>query len=426
MEIARERRAGPKRIGELLVAANVIKPEVLLEALQVAKKSATPLGRVLMGIGELTERDLQTTIEIQSLLREGVISAEFGVRALNVAIKGCIPLEEAFTRLGWKAPQRESMPASELGELLLEAGAVTRENLAEAMTQSQENNLPLGRCLVLARAIPSSLLTSALTAQVLLRDGKITKDQAVSGMRAAAKKHQTIEVSLQEVGAFRPNNTNIRVGDLLMHAGLVTEGDKISAIEMGLVKQMPVGQVLVQAGTISEFMLQQALKLQEMVAKGNMTGTQAADVLKSASARNCVIETIIAERSTKEDEIARANAVVDILQSAGALTPQDVTKAEGVSKQLNVSLGEVLLSTGVIDKKLLQAAVQAQGFVDDDILSLSHATAVLHYVQKTGVEFSAALKEVAYTPTAETPDPALQQQSGWLGKLWSKVKKPGE
>src|SRR5580700_6000765 len=113
MEIVKDRRAGPKRIGELLVAANVIKPEVLLEALQIAKKSGTPLGRVLMSIGELTERDLQTAIEIQSLLREGVISAEFGIRALNVAIKGCLPIEEAFNRLGWKAPQRESMPSGE-------------------------------------------------------------------------------------------------------------------------------------------------------------------------------------------------------------------------------------------------------------------------------------------------------------------------
>ncbi|MFN8552140.1 MAG: hypothetical protein U0103_11670 [Candidatus Obscuribacterales bacterium] len=73
MEIAGTTEAGPKRIGELLVAANVIKPEVLLEALQVAKKSATPLGRVLMGIGEVDRtRFTNPAIEIQSLLREGV------------------------------------------------------------------------------------------------------------------------------------------------------------------------------------------------------------------------------------------------------------------------------------------------------------------------------------------------------------------
>lgn len=424
MEIARERRAGPKRIGELLVAANVIKPEVLLEALQVAKKSATPLGRVLMGIGELTERDVQTAIEVQSLLREGVISAEFGIRALNVAIKGCIPLEEAFSRLGWKAPQRESMPGSELGELLLEAGVVTRDKLEEAMTQSTENNLPLGRCLVLARALASSLLASALTAQVLLRDGKITKDQAINGLKAAARKHQTIEVSLQEVGAYRPSQVNIRVGDLLTSAGLVTEGDKISAIEMGLVNQQPVGQVLVQAGMITDTILEESLKLQEMVAKGNLSGVQAAEILRQANTRNISVEKILAERSTKDDEISRANSVINILQQAGALTAQDMAKADGVSRQLNVSLGEVLLSTGIIDKKLLQAAVQAQGFVDDGILGIGHATAVLHYCQKTGVDFPAALKEVAYKQPDDAADTKSQQQSGWLGKLWGKSKKP--
>jgi hypothetical protein len=424
MEIARERRAGPKRIGELLVAANVIKPEVLLEALQVAKKSTTPLGRVLMGIGELTERDLQTAIEVQSLIRENVISAEFGIRALNVAIKSCIPLEDAFSRLGWKAPQRETMPGSELGELLLEAGIVSSKILDEAMLQSQDNNLPLGRCLVLARALASSLLASALTAQVLLRDGKITREQAINGLRAAARKHQTIEVSLQEVGAYRPSEARIRVGDLLTSAGLVTEGDKISAIEIGLVREQPVGQVLVQSGMISDAILQESLKLQQMVSAGNLSGVQAAEILRQANSRNVPVETIIAERSGKEDEIARANEVVEILQRAGILTQTDLQKAEGVSRQLNVSAGEVLLSTGVIDKKLLQAAIQAQSFVNDDILAVGHAMAVLRYCHKTGVPFADGIKEVAYSAPADNGDPSKGQAgSGWLGKLWNKKKK---
>jgi len=427
MEIARERRAGPgpKRIGELLVAANVIKPEVLLEALQIAKKSSTPLGRVLMSIGELTERDVETAIEVQALLREGVISSEFGIRALNVAIKGCVPLEDAFKRLGWKPPEREEMPGNELGELLMDAGIVDRKSLEEAMLRSRENNLPLGRCLVLARSIPSNLLASALTAQVLIRDGKITREQALNGLRSTARKSQSIEASLSESGALRQNTIGIKVGDLLTSAGLVTEGDKVSAIEVGLVSQKPIGQVLVQSGMISNAVLEESLKLQDLVATGQLSGMQAAEILRMASQRGVTIEVVISERNSKEDEIARINGVIDLLQKATVLSADDMQRAQGVSEQLNISLGEVLLTMGMVDKRILQAAVSGRSLLDDSILEEGQVVAVLRYCHKTGVEFPDALREVSWTPPAEPTDSVeqVQRQNSWFGKLWSKVKK---
>jgi hypothetical protein len=418
MEIGlKEKRSGPgpKRIGELLVAANVIKPEVLLESLQVAKKSKTPLGRVLMSIGELTERDVETAIEIQSLIREGVISTEFGVRALNVAVKACVSADEAFKRLGWKPPEREALPGTELGELLLDAGAVDRRALEESLWQSKENNLPLGRCLVLSRAVPSNLLVSALTAQVLLRDGKITREQAINGLRASSRKQQPLESTLSESGAYNPPSKSIRFGDLLTQAGIVTEGDKMSAIEIGLVKRIPIGQVLVQAGTISNQILNESLKLQEMVANGQLTGGQAADVLKSASARGVTVEEVIADRSTKEDEIQRANEVVNLLRESGIVAREDMEKAEGLAGQLHLTLGEVLLTTGILDKKMLQAAVQGKSLVEDGILDMQQVKACLHYSHKTGLDFADALREVSWAPqpgTIEAPD------QGWLGKLF--------
>lgn len=423
MEITKDRRAGPKRIGELLVAANIVKPEVLLEALQVAKKSNTPLGRVLMSIGELNEQSLANAIEVQQLLREGVISAEFGIRALNVSIKGNMPLEESFRRLGWRPPERETMPSNELGDLLLEAGVVGRERLEEAVRQSQENNLPLGRCLVLARALSSSLLASALTAQVMVRDGKITKEQAVSGLKAAFRKAQSLEQSLQEVGAYRPVQDNIKVGDLLSSAGIVTEGDKISAIELGLVQEQPVGQVLIQTGMITDSVLQESLKLQQMVARGEISGIQAAEVLRQAHSKGLSVEGVLAERASKQEQIEKANNVIELLQQSGILNGENMAKAHGVSKQLNVSIGEVLLSTGILDQKMLQAAVQSQELVKDGILQTDQVTKVLQYCHKTGVDFHEALKDVAWdAPTDPSTPQSSQQKLSWLSKLWGSKK----
>ncbi len=420
MEITKDRRAGPKRIGELLVSASVVKPEVLLEALQVAKKSSTPLGRVLMTIGELTERDLETAIEVQSLLRDNVISAEFGVRALNLAVKNCVSLEEAFKELGWKAPTREVMVGNELGELLLEAGVVSRADLDSALRQSRENKLPLGRCLVLARTLTSALLASALTAQVLLRDGKITRKQALDGLKAAQKKHQTLESSLEEVGVFKANPTNVRVGELLTAAGLVTEGDKISAVEVGLMEQKPIGQVLLQSGMITNQQLQDSLRLQEKVSAGNLTGAQASEVLKQANARRVPIDIVLSERNTKDDEIARANEVIEIVTTAGLISKEDYAKSESVSKATNISLGEVMLNNGTISRPLLRNSVQAVDLIRSKMLTVEQAAAALRYSNKTNVDFADAIKEVAFLPAQPLEDKGDNSSGSWLNKLWGK------
>ena len=420
MEITKDRRAGPKRIGELLVSANIVRPEVLLEALQVAKKSSTPLGRVLMTIGELTERDLETAIEVQALLRDNVISAEFGVRALNLAVKNCVSLENAFRELGWKAPTGELLVGNELGELLLEAGVVSRADLDAALRQSRENKLPLGRCLVLARTITSALLASALTAQVLLRDGKITRKQALDALKAAARKHQTIESSLEEVGVFKANPTNVRVGELLTAAGLVTEGDKISAVEVGLTEGKPIGQVLLQAGTITNQQLQDALRLQEKVSAGNLTGAQASDVLKQATLRRVPIDVVLGERNTKDDEIARANEVIEILGNAGLISAEDYAKSESVSKATNISLGEVMLNNGTIGRPLLRNAVQANDLMRTNMLKMEEAAAALRYATKTGTDFADALKEVAFLPSVPAVDDDSKEAASWINKLWGK------
>ncbi|MCA9805689.1 MAG: hypothetical protein KC777_27145 [Cyanobacteria bacterium HKST-UBA02] len=428
MEIARERRAGTKRIGELLVAAGVIRQEVLMEALQVAKKSSTPVGRVLMTIGELSERDLLAAIEVQSMLRENLISAEFGVRALNVCIKGHISLDDAFRRLGWAPPaeRNEVVASGELGKLLADSGIVSPGVVDQCMRQSEENNLPLGRCLVLARAITSNILASALTAQVLVRDGKITYDQAVAGLAASYRKHQTIEQSLSETGAYRVDQERIRVGELLSQAGLVTESDKVSAIERGLVENQPVGQVLVQQGMISPTALDESLKLQNLVNEGKINTLQAAEILRQANNRGVPVEVVMNEKSARQEEVGSINRIMWLIRQAEILNPEELARAESLGSQLGISLGEVIISKDLIEQRLIDSAMQGQKLVDSGIITDHHLVKVMKFVKRSGIEFAEALKNVSpdfEEVHVEEPGEDESDKKGFLGGLFGKFKK---
>ncbi len=434
MEIARERRAGPKRIGELLVAAGIIRQEVLMEALQVAKKSSTPVGRVLMTIGELSERDLLAAIEVQSMIRENLISAEFGVRVLNVCIKGRLSLDDSFRRLGYNPPEaRDIVPSGELGNLLHDAGLVSREILEQCMRQSEENNLPLGRCLVLARAITSHILANALTAQVLVRDGKVTYEQAVAGLAQAKLKHQSIEKSLSETGSFQMPETKLKVGELLSQAGLVSESDKVSAIEKGLVENQPVGQVLVQSGMISPSALDESLKLQKLVNDGDLNTMQAAEILRQANSRGVPVEVVMTEKTHKAEEIGAVNKVMHLIRRARFLDPEELSRAEKTASQLQISMGEVILSKDLVEKKLLDSAAQGMKLVEKGIISEQHLIKVLEACKRTGMGFSDALESVPPDFVLEeergstrdqAPAPSEEQdKKGFLGGLFGKFKK---
>ncbi|MBS1993225.1 MAG: hypothetical protein JSS83_22070 [Cyanobacteria bacterium SZAS LIN-3] len=414
------------------MAANVIRQEVLLEALKVSKNSQTPLGRVLMSIGELSERDLDAAITVQALIREGAITNEFGVKAINVCVKAKIPLDDAFHRLGWTPPEViGEHNAGELGELLVASGLVDRSILEQAIWQSKENNLPLGRCLVLNRALTSTLLQSALTAQVLIRDGKISLEQAVNSLKNVSKKQTSLEQSLFDTGAFRPvGRDNIKFGDLLTQAGIVTEGDKISAIEIGLAENQKIGEVLVQSGMIPAAVVDESLRLQEMVNDGQISGLQAADILRQAHSRGLTIDDIMQERSSRQEEVEKVNTVLELLMQSGVLTGDDFNRAQNLGRQLNVSIAEVILTKEMVSKKLIQAALQGQGLVVEGMLKQSQCATALKMCKSTGAEFHEVLKDLPpEVPTASTA-PAVDEAGdrgkkggGFLGNLWSKVNK---
>ncbi len=388
------------------MAANVIRQEVLLEALKVSKNSQTPLGRVLMSIGELSERDLEAAITVQQLIRQGAITNEFGIKAINVCVKAKIPLDTAFERLGWTPPEViGEHNAGELGELLVASGLLERTILEQAIWQSKENNLPLGRCLVLNRALTSTLLQSALTAQVLIRDGKITLDQAILSLKNVSKKQQSLEQSLFDTGAFRPvGRENIKFGDLLTQAGIVTEGDKISAIEIGLAENQKIGEVLVQSGMIPANVVDESLRLQEMVNEGKMSGLQAADILRQAHARGVTIESVMEERTSRQDEVEKVNMVLELLMQSGVLTGDDFNRAQNLGRQLNVSIAEVILTKEMVNKKLITAAIQGHGLVAEGMLQQHQCATAIKMCARTGLELHQVLKDLP-------PEPAPGQGS---------------
>jgi signal transduction histidine kinase len=265
-------------VGDLLVAAGLVAREDLLRFMPVARQTGLPIGRILVESSQVTESLVRAAVAAQSLIRDKQLHFQLAVSALTLAREKDMTFEAALKERGWHAEYYEI--TNKLGQLLLDAGCLTPDQLHEATEVSYAGGLPLGRVLVLRKIVPELVAYVALSVQVLLRENKIGREEALSSIYKAASMDSTVHDWLKEDGAFKGKGTAIRLGELLILAGIVSEIDLLSAVETSLTQKAMIGQILVKTEVLSEPVLQHALKLQKAVNSQLLNASEAARMLR--------------------------------------------------------------------------------------------------------------------------------------------------
>ncbi|PWT96365.1 MAG: hypothetical protein C5B53_09830 [Candidatus Melainabacteria bacterium] len=399
------------KLGELLIKAGLLKSNLLKKMVQMGNETALPIGRVLIMSKTISEDVLRAAVQAQAMIRDHLVDEVAAVEALRLSAAEGISLDDALERVLPGPSVKAVLPGSSisggprahtstarLGELLVAAELISKEDLEDALRTRDETGLPLGRILVLTRLLSEELLSAALTAQVLLRDSKITREQAVEGLRSARKRRVTIEVALADQGLFKPPvKQSIRLGDLLVLAELIMENDLMTALELSLVRQLPVGRIMQQTGLISQPVLESALQLQEMVASGSLNSLQAAQALRQVAIQRYSLPQALAELGTKEGEPKGSAKLGDILKAAGVVTEKDIKRAVELSTKNSALVGKMLVAAGTIDEQMLYAALRCQFLVRDGFLEIEQAVIALKRCQQTGKTLDEVIRELGWT-----------------------------
>jgi type IV pilus assembly protein PilB len=115
-----------KKLGEILIAQGLITNEQLVEALQVHKRTGVSLGTVLVNLGYITDDDLTSVLGAQTQL-----------------------------------DQRKR-----IGEVLIDQGLITEDQLQLGLEEQKKTRLQLGKCLVQLGYISDNKLVDVLSAQL--------------------------------------------------------------------------------------------------------------------------------------------------------------------------------------------------------------------------------------------------------------------
>ncbi len=169
------------RIGELLSASGVISSSDLTEAIQVSQRLQVPIGRVLIMSGCVSEEILRVSLDVQSLIRDELLTVDNGVDALCLVHNSGMPLESALEHLDC-LPHTGGTTAR-LGELLVDSNIVSTPQLQQALRTCNLTGMPLGGTLVLQGVLSASLLPTVLQVQERVRAKTISKEEAIEELK---------------------------------------------------------------------------------------------------------------------------------------------------------------------------------------------------------------------------------------------------
>jgi hypothetical protein len=393
-------------LGDLMVKSGVISQAQLDDAIKLAGNKHLQLGQMLIMAGNISPRDLQAAVDAQSMLRDKAVDQNLASRCLKIACKtGMSFIDVVRDQEG--GSKNESL-SNKLGELLLAANLIDREQFGKSMQRSLATGLPLGRILVLNGALSETLLNTALEIQVRIRDGMLTREEAIEALRGQAgevdsEEAQRQTVKLQTVMAAAPRKKGIRLGELMVLAGLLNETDVMSALELGLVNEQPIGQVLVFQGFLTEELLDIALELQRKVDQGDLQPVEAGQALAKISATGIDIIEAVQEFIQPGEEVYEQMTFDKMITLARVVTLEDIEAALEQCTQSAQILAKVLVMTNFITDATMHAILQCYSMMSNNFLSQDDAIIALDYcLHKSAdrnITFGEALQELGWSAT---------------------------
>lgn len=383
------------KLGELMIRAGVLTSQQLLEAIEYSKQTSMPVGKMFVMCGIVTENVLYSAVQLQSMVRDNQVDLENAIALLSMVYRQNLTLPQAMEQSGRNNQPKQ--PTFRLGEILCEAGFLGADELEKFLKDGQDSGLPLGRIILLYGSISKEMLSAALSAQVMVRDGKVSRDQAIKALKTTRRRRSDLETSLRELGFYNgPVRPHTLIGEMFIRSGLVEEADLLSALEFALENEVPIGRALIQKKVVTQPDLEIALKLQEMVINATLNDAQAVEILNKVSKRGFSPTSALTELALSTASLDDCKILWQLLTASGTVhqearpgvfTKEDVTMAE---------MGHNLLSAELIDEFTLNCACRCQFLMRSGFLDLQRAVVVLNHSRTRRISADDSLRELSW------------------------------
>jgi hypothetical protein len=152
----------------------------------------------------------------------------------------------------------------------------------------------------------------------------------------------------------------LKVGELLVKAGLLQPGDVVEAIQVSKRVQIPIGRVLIASGLVSEGFLQTVLQAQLLIRDGLVSAEQAIDAMNLVANLNIPLKEALQKLNLTPEYTADTVSLAEILLDSNIVTQEQLEAALATSSRSGVPLSAALVLQGVLSQSFFPSLVRAQ------------------------------------------------------------------
>ncbi len=399
------------KLGDMLIAADIISEQELQKAVQMANHSAQPLGRVLTDLKQVSAGTIDAAASLQVLVLEGSLNGATAIRALGRCHRQNVSVEESLRFIGWTAP--EPKVDSELGLLLLESELINQAMYDGLVRTANNQQITLGEQFVLQNVLSHSLINAALQSIVLISQDKITRKDAVLILKKVCADGASFWDALGAVGldSRTVRSGRLTLGEVLTQGGFISEAERIASVEKALAQKQMLGELLVQSGMITIRVLNSALEVQEIARTGALTETEAVEALKTSERSSVSVKEAIHSRISYAEQDLAAGAL-ELLIAAGILKQTDVAIGVGKGQQFGVDPLRGLVILGIIDRTVFEATKAIMPSISSGERSRDQAIMLLNYVDRSRCTIEEAIDSLNHPELAPKQEAAILAISG--------------
>jgi hypothetical protein len=213
------------------------------------------------------------------------------------------------------------------------------------------------------------------------------------------------------------HNANILLGELIFEAGLITEPTLEAALKIQefvreermspaqaceiLKKHHDLGASIDNYLSPADFDIESGntkapKKPSSTKASGSSTGKPASTAGSSAGAAKASTKSASQPELPRAEKIKLQLAAFDLLQKAGLLKNDDLQTAHAVYKKHGGDIVQMLTAAGKMDATTYKAAEVCIPLIHDNKMKVEQCIIALNYCQRSRVDFDSALDELGW------------------------------
>ena len=265
-----------------------------------------------------------------------------------------------------------------LGDLALELGIISPEKLKQSLAIAGDTGLPLGRVFVLSGLLSESDMSNMIRCQTLLRENLLDIVQARYAMNSVRGTKTSLDVALGALGWDPSSRSDLTpLGELLVGCELLSEEQLSSYLRQQNKTKLPLGRMLIAAGTITDSFLTTALNVQIMVRNKKLTKAQAKEALSEAKRRQFPRKPAQSAKGFYELPARNVPKLGELLVLSGVLNEGQLNDALELSLVSRKAIGEVLVERRFLSAHELESALIIQGRIARGEMTIEQARAVM-------------------------------------------------